>query len=268
MLEAFAWIATAEGWLSLLTLTFLEIVLGIDNILFISVLTERLDPEHRPKARQIGLIGALVMRLILLSVITWIIGLSEPFVTLFTGMPWIAGEDGFSVAWRDVILLGGGAFLIGKATTEIHHAVEGDHEAKDTKPAHAALTGVIIQIMLLDMVFSLDSVITAVGMAEHLSIMMLAVVLSIGVMLMAAKPIGDFVRRHPMAKMLALSFLVLIGVALVADGLHFHIPKGYLYFAILFAIGVEALNMAVRRNRKKGTPRSIGTPNPDAAAEG
>lgn len=233
-------LASPEAWASLATLAILEIVLGIDNLVFISILADRLPPEQRQLARRIGLAAALGTRVLLLFSIVWVMQLTAPVFSIL--------EHPVSV--RDMILLGGGLFLIAKGTMEIHHTVEGEgpHKA-DT--AHASFAFVIGQIAVLDIVFSLDSVITAVGMADEIAIMVAAVVIAIAVMLFAADAVGAFVSRHPTVKMLALAFLLLIGVALVADGLHFHIPKEYLYFAVAFAVGVEALNlMRVSRKRK------------------
>jgi predicted tellurium resistance membrane protein TerC len=221
-----------------------EIVLGIDNIIFISIMANRLPESQRAKARQFGLALALISRLALLASIAWIVKLTDPIFTIF--------DMGISV--RDLILLFGGLFLLYKGTAEIHHTMEG--HAEDGGPARAAATfsGVIMQIMVLDIVFSLDSVITAVGMASQLPVMITAVIIAVGVMLFAAGPTSRFVQNHPTVKMLALSFLILVGVALIADGLHFHIPKGYLYFAIAFSVAVEMLNLAAskRRRRKEG----------------
>ena len=228
-----------HAWASLLTLTALEIVLGIDNIIFISIVSARLPESSRATARRIGLAGALVMRIALLASLTWIIGLTYPVITVLE----------FELSWRDLILLVGGLFLLAKGTWEIHHSVEGQEEAATA--AHAGFGMVIFQIMLLDLVFSLDSVITAVGMSQHLEIMITAVVISMIIMLLAANPVGEFIHRHPTAKMLALSFLLLVGVALIADGLHFHIPRGYLYFAIAFSILVESLNLLATRKRRR-----------------
>jgi predicted tellurium resistance membrane protein TerC len=229
-----------ETWVALATLTLLEIVLGIDNVIFISILVQRLPTESRDQARLIGLGLAMGMRILLLLTISWIIGLTQPLFEL-AGRP-------FSV--RDLILIGGGLFLLWKATTEIHESLEGE-EAHAPTATSATLSGVLIQIVLLDIVFSLDSVITAVGMAQALEVMMAAVVIAVGVMLFASGPVSNFVNGHPTVKMLALSFLLLVGVALVADGLHFHIPKGYLYFAIAFSVLVESLNLLAHRRRRK-----------------
>lgn len=229
-------------WASLATLTALEVVLGIDNIIFISIVVARLPEERRQVARRIGLGLALGMRIVLLAGIAWIVGLTQPVLTL-------ADLD---LSWRDIILFGGGLFLLVKGTREIHDTVEGEH-GDDEGAAHATFGAVIAQIVVLDLVFSLDSVITAVGMAEQLEIMVTAVVIAMGVMLLAADAVAGFIERHPTTKMLALAFLILVGMALVADGLHFHIPRGYLYFAIAFSIGVESLNLwaSARRRRRR-----------------
>ena len=213
-----------EAWASLLTLTVLEIVLGIDNIIFISIVSSRLPAAQQNKARTIGLALALVMRVILLSLIFWIAHLTNPLFTIF----------GQEISWRDIILIGGGLFLLVKGTMEIHHSVESTEEDQASMKK-ATFGGVLIQIMILDIVFSLDSVITAIGMAESQAIMIAAIVIAIGVMMFAAKPISDFVNNHPTVKMLALSFLLLVGMALIADGLEYHIPRGYLYFAVAFS---------------------------------
>ena len=236
-------LADPHTWASLLTLTVLEIVLGIDNIIFISIMAGRLPPERQARGRQVGLALALVTRLGLLASIAWISTLTNPLFTV--------GE--FDVSIRDLVLIVGGLFLLAKGTTEIHHNLEGEDEEAGGKGT-ATFTSVVIQIMMLDIVFSLDSVITAVGMAQHLEVMMAAVIIAVGVMLFASGPVSRFVNDHPTVKMLALSFLLLVGVALIADGLHFHIPKGYLYFAIAFSILVESLNLLAnrRRRRKRG----------------
>lgn len=225
-------------WASLLTLTILEIVLGIDNIIFISIVSSRLPPEQQAKARHIGLALALIMRIILLSMIAWLASLTAAVFTV--------GDH--AVSWRDIILIGGGLFLLVKGTSEIHHHVEGEEDKNVVK--RATFGAVIGMIVLLDIVFSLDSVITAIGMSDQLFVMITAVVLAMAVMLFAAKPVSEFVNAHPTVKMLALSFLLLIGMALIADGLHFHIPKGYLYFAVAFSLGVECLNIWMRKRRK------------------
>lgn len=229
-------------WASFLTLTLMEIVLGIDNIIFVSIVANRLPEHQRALGRTVGLAGALVMRIGLLFAITWLIGLTAIAFT-------VLGQE---ISWRDMILMAGGLFLLTKATLEIHKAVEGDKEDQGPgKIAGAGLGLVIAQIMALDMVFSVDSILTAIGMVDHVEVMVAAVIVSIAVMMAAAAPIADFIHKHPTSKMLALSFLMLIGVALVADGLNFHIPRGYLYAAIGFSVLVEALNQLARRNRRK-----------------
>ena len=219
-------------WASFLTLTILEIVLGVDNVIFISIAAQRLPAEQRRRARFVGLAGALVLRVLLLFSIAWIVSLSEPFITVF----------GFGFSWRDVILIAGGLFLIWKASTEIFAEVEGAHHEKGGA-VRATFAAVIFQIMLLDLVFSLDSVITAVGIADHLEVMIAAVVIAILVMMVASEPIANFVAAHPSTKMLALAFLVMVGMALVADGFHQHIERGFIYAAMVFAGGVEGLNL-------------------------
>jgi predicted tellurium resistance membrane protein TerC len=231
---------TSEGLLALVTLTFLEIVLGVDNVIFISILSGKLPPSSQRKARRTGLVAAMFMRIGLLLSIAWIVKLTTPLFTLL-------GQD---ISGRDLIMLGGGLFLIGKATVEIHDRLEGeeDHHASSRKtPTFAA---VIVQIMLLDIVFSLDSVITAVGMANDVSIMVAAVCSSVGIMMFAAEPISRFVSEHPTVKVLALSFLLLIGVSLIGDGLALHVPKGYIYFAMGFSVCVEMINLRVRGSSK------------------
>jgi predicted tellurium resistance membrane protein TerC len=232
------WLTSPEAWVALATLTILEIILGIDNIVFISVLVGRLHASVRQRARLIGLGLAMLMRILLLLVISWIMQLNQ---TLFS----ILGNE---VSGRDLILIGGGLFLLAKATLEIHDSVEGT--ASDSHSiGRATLGGVLVQIALIDLVFSLDSVITAVGMADELMVMVLAIVIAILVMMVSAKAIGEFVDQHPTVKMLALSFLVLIGIALVAEGIDMHIPKGYIYFAMAFSVGVEMLNLKIRGRR-------------------
>lgn len=225
-------------WASFLTLTILEIVLGVDNVIFISIAAQRLPEDKRARARFIGLSGALVLRIALLASIAWIISLAEPFITV----------AGFALSWRDLILLAGGLFLIWKAVTEIFDEVEGEDHAADSRAAVAGFWAVIAQIMMLDLVFSLDSVITAVGIADHLPVMIAAVV--VAVMMVAAEPISRFVEAHPSTKMLALAFLVMVGMALVADGLHHHVERGFIYAAMVFAGAVEGLNLLRARNRR------------------
>jgi predicted tellurium resistance membrane protein TerC len=234
-------LTSPEAWAALLTLTALEIVLGIDNVIFISVIVSRIPPVQAKRARQIGLLLALVFRIILLSVLVWLIGLTEPVVTV----------RNVEFSWRDIILIGGGAFLIAKATHEIHGEVEAGDAEPDGEPKASAFFWVIVQIIVIDMVFSLDSIITAIGMAQDLEIMIAAVVIACIVMYVSSGPVARFVANHPTTKMLALAFLVLIGVALVADGFQFHIPRGYIYFAMLFAAAVELFNVLARRNRRK-----------------
>jgi predicted tellurium resistance membrane protein TerC len=236
--QAFSWASGTEGWIALITLTVLEIVLGIDNIVFISILAGKLRREDRERARKLGLSLAMFIRIGLLLSITWVMGLTTPIFTI-----------GKEISGRDLILIIGGLFLIAKSTHEIHEKLEGEEGAASAKVA-ASFTAVIIQILLLDIVFSLDSVITAVGMAEQVSIMILAVVIAVGVMLISAGPISAFVEKHPTVKMLALSFLLLIGVSLIGEGLDQHIPKGYIYFAMGFSIFVEMINLRVRRKSK------------------
>ena len=233
------WITHPEAWIALLTLTVLEIVLGIDNIIFISILAGKLPAEKQAKARQTGLLLAMGMRIVLLMSIAWIVRLTNPLFQIL----------GHGFSGRDLILLGGGLFLIAKATHEIHHKLEGI-EGEAVKKIAPSFSGVLIQIMLLDIVFSLDSVITAVGMARDLGVMVTAVVISVGVMMLAAKPIGDFVETHPTLKILALSFLLLIGTTLVGEGTGMHIPKGYVYFAMAFSLLVEMLNLRLRAKAK------------------
>jgi predicted tellurium resistance membrane protein TerC len=232
--------------MSFLTLAALEIVLGIDNLLFVQIVAGRCAPEKRMLARRVGLLLALGTRLLLLASIAWIAGLTTPILTI----DWFGPELVYDLSWRDVILLGGGLFLLAKATTEIHHHVEGGEGATKTGK-YLSFGAAIIQIAILDIVFSLDSVITAVGMADHLSVMVAAVIVAMIVMIAAAGAVGNFVDRHPTVKMLALSFLLLIGMALIGEGLHFHIPKAYLYFAIAFSVLVEFLNLWARKKKAK-----------------
>ena len=224
-----------EVWIALATLTALEIVLGIDNIIFISVLVGNLPEHQRQRGRIIGLTLAMVMRLLLLFLLTWIIGLTKPLITVFT----------MELSGRDLILIIGGLFLLAKSTHEIHNSLEIPVEEKK-KTGVSTFTSVIIQIALIDIVFSLDSVITAVGLVQHIPVMVAAIVISVVVMMVAAKPIGDFVDNNPTIKILALSFLILVGVTLFTDGLGFHIPKGYIYFAMAFSVAVEMINIRLR----------------------
>lgn len=225
-----------QNWIALLTLTALEIVLGIDNIIFIAILVSRLPPERQKSARILGLGLAMITRILLLLSLAWIMGLSEPLFSVF----------GHTVSGRDLVLLLGGLFLIGKSTSEIHHDLEDGDEESAAPAKTPSYFGVLAQIAIIDIVFSLDSVVTAVGLAEHVPIMVIAIVISVLIMMVAAGPISEFVERHPTMKMLALSFLILIGTALVGEGMGFHIPKGYLYFAMAFSVGVEFLNLKLR----------------------
>ncbi|MCC8967132.1 TerC family protein [Bradyrhizobium sp. Pear76] len=234
-------ITSPEAWAALLTLTALEIVLGIDNVIFLSVIVSRIPQPQANRARQIGLLLALVFRILLLSILVWLIGLTQPVIVV---------QD-ISLSWRDIILIGGGLFLIAKATHEIHGEVEAREAEADDKPNASAFFWVIVQIIIIDLVFSLDSIITAIGMAQDIEIMIAAVVIACAIMYISSGPVARFVAEHPTTKMLALAFLVLIGVALVADGFKFHIPRGYIYFAIAFSAAVEMFNVLARRNRKK-----------------
>lgn len=234
----FEWLASPEAWVALVTLTALEIVLGIDNIIFISILVGRLPEAQRNFARRMGLGLAMLTRLGLLFSISWVMSLTEPWFELL----------GNSISGRDVVLIGGGLFLLAKATHEIHNSVEGmDDEGH--KVVANSMGMVLVQIAILDIVFSLDSVITAVGLVDHVSLMAIAIILAVLVMLMAAKAIGDFVDTHPTIKILALSFLILVGVTLIVEGFDVHVPKGYIYFAMAFSVGVEFLNLRMRRKK-------------------
>ncbi len=234
------WISSPEAWAALATLTLLEIVLGIDNIIFITILVNKL-PEHQRKfARQTGLGLAMVTRLALLFSITWVMGLTEPWFTVLNK----------PISGRDIILIGGGLFLLFKATHEIHSSLEGIEEGPHPT-AVTTLGSMLVQIALLDIVFSLDSVITAVGLSNHISIMAIAIISAVGVMLVAAKSIGEFVDSHPTIKILALSFLLLVGVTLIVEGFDVHVPKGYIYFAMAFSVGVEMLNLRMRKKRQR-----------------
>ncbi|MFG0317155.1 MAG: TerC family protein [Planctomycetota bacterium JB042] len=242
------WLADPELWAAFLTLTALEIVLGIDNIVFLSILASKLPPEDRGRARRLGLLGAMGMRILLLFSLAWMVRLTAPFFS-------ILGQE---ISGRDLILIGGGLFLIAKSTREIHLRLRGHEEAGSSGGAAPSFRAVLIQIALLDAVFSLDSVITAVGMVDDVAVMVAAVVCAVLVMMAAAGPIAAFVERHPTVKMLALSFLLMIGVLLVADGLDHHIPKGYVYFAMAFSVGVEALNL--RASKADAEPVKLRSP--------
>ncbi|MHB1102057.1 MAG: TerC family protein [Devosia sp.] len=243
-------------WIAFATLTVMEIVLGIDNIVFISVLVSRLPKEQADKARKLGLALALVFRILLLLVISWIISLTQPALTIFD----------LALSWKDLILIAGGVFLVYKATHEMHAAIEEPHEADLAKQATAGFAAIIAQIIVIDMVFSIDSIVTAVGMAEHVEVMIAAVIVAVGVMFVASGPVAKFVSEHPTTKMLALAFLLLIGVSLVADGLGLHIPKGYIYSAMSFSVLVEAVNIIMKQRKlaregggARGTPAATNT---------
>jgi predicted tellurium resistance membrane protein TerC len=234
-----ALLSDPQAWIALLTLIALELVLGIDNIIFISILVDKLPPEQRARARRLGLFMAMFMRLGLLLVLSWLIGLTAPLFTVF----------GQEISGRDLILLGGGLFLIWKSTGEIHESLEGE-EGRRVKGGVATFGSVIVQIMVIDMVFSLDSIITAVGMVDELEIMIAAVIASVGLLMVFAGSIGRFVSEHPTIKMLALAFLVVVGVVLIVEGFGLHVPKGYVYFAMAFSVGVEMLNLKMRKRAK------------------
>lgn len=231
------WLLDPHAWLALVTLTMLEIVLGVDNIIFISILCGRLPEHERAKARTIGLALAMLMRIGLLFSLAWLMTLTEPLFSIFD----------HEISGRDLILIGGGLFLLWKSVHEIHNSLEGADDASSPQVVAATFGSVIAQIAVIDIVFSLDSVITAVGMVDNVTIMVIAIVLAVAVMLFAAGPISEFVDRHPTIKMLALSFLILVGVALIGEGWDLHIPKGYIYFAMAFAVGVEMLNLRMRK---------------------
>ena len=228
-------------WVSFFALSALEIVLGIDNVIFLSIVTDKLPPDQARRARQLGLALALVFRILMLLTIFWVIGLTQPLFSIL----------GMDISLRDLILLAGGMFLIVKATQEVHAEIEGeDGEDEKSSATSVAFRAVIAQIVVIDAIFSIDSIVTAVGMADHVEVMIAAVILAIGIMYVAAEPVAGFIERHPTTKMLALTFLMLVGVALVADGLHFHIPRAYIYFAMAFAAATEFFNiMAIRRKR-------------------
>lgn len=250
----FSWISQPETWIAFLTLVALELVLGVDNVIFISILASKLPQHQQQSARRTGIMLAVVTRILLLLSISWIIGLTEPLFEVI----------GFEISGRDLVLIAGGLFLLWKSVHEIHQKLEGEEGHASTKVA-AAFWSVIFQIMLLDIVFSLDSVITAVGMVDHIEIMIAAVVISAAVMVFTATPLANFVERHPTVKMLALSFLLLIGFTLIVEGLHQHIPKGYIYFAMGFSVLVEMLNLRIRG---KGQPVTLHEPYREAVAGG
>jgi predicted tellurium resistance membrane protein TerC len=238
MLEVFA---TPEAWVALLTLTAMEIVLGIDNVVFISVLVAKLPEEQAKRARQLGLALALIFRIVLLFALTWLMALREPVFSLF--------GNGFS--WRDLILIAGGGFLLVKATLELHNSIEGEEHGSGKGGVQKAFAMIIAQIIVIDLVFSIDSIITAIGMAEDIEVMVVAVVIAVAVMYLSSGPISDFVAKHPTTKVLALAFLLLIGMVLVADGFGFHVPKGYIYAAMAFSLVVEILNVTAKNRRVK-----------------
>jgi predicted tellurium resistance membrane protein TerC len=248
-MNALSLLTDPNAWAALVTLTALEIVLGIDNLVFISVLTSRLERDKARRARQVGLSLAFIFRVIMLFGLTWLMGLTAPLVTIF----------GMGISWRDIILIGGGMFLIAKATHEIHAEVEARNEEPVTSATTQAFAWMIAQLVVVDLVFSLDSIITAIGMAEDIEVMIAAVVIAMIVMYAAAGPVGGFISEHPTTKMLALAFLVLIGVALVADGFEVHLPRGYIYSAMAFAAAVEVFNVMASRNRRR---RRSGAPKP------
>lgn len=239
-MEMLSLLSDPEAWIAFFTLTALELVLGIDNIVFISILVDKLPPQSREKARKTGLFFAMFMRIALLLLLAWIVGATEPLFSVL-GQP---------VSPRDIILIAGGLFLLWKSTQEIHQLLEGE-EGGAAKSVKATFTAIILQIIVIDLVFSLDSIITAVGMANDVSVMIAAVVASVGLMMLFAKSIGTFVSDHPTIKMLALSFLLLVGMTLVADGLGHHVPKAYIYFAMAFSLGVEVLNLRLRKKQSK-----------------
>jgi len=247
----FEWIFLPEAWIALATLTALEIVLGIDNIIFISILVSRLPKHQQQSARIMGLGLAMFTRILLLLSLAWIMRLTEPLFSVLA----------YEISGRDLILLGGGLFLLWKSVHEIHQSLEGEQDASGQSVAvKAAFVSTLIQIAIIDIVFSLDSVITAVGMADHIPVMVLAIVCAVGVMMFAAKPIADFVERHPTIKMLALSFLILVGFALMGEGLGLHIPKGYIYTAMAFSLAVEMLNIRIRAKRVAAPPVDLRGP--------
>ena len=244
------WLTDPHIWASFIALSAMEIVLGIDNVVFISLLVSRLPPERRRIARQIGLSLALVFRVIMLGGIAWIIHLTTPIFSV----------AGFAFSWRDLILIAGGLFLLVKGTREMHQDIEGEGAEGGANPVADTMTSAILQIAIIDLVFSVDSIITAVGMADHVEVMIAAVAVAILVMYFASDPVARFIERHPTTKMLALAFLLLIGAALIADGMHFHIPRGYIYFAMAFAAAVEVVNVIALRNRRRAAKRAAAKP--------
>ncbi|HEY0961527.1 MAG TPA: TerC family protein [Pseudomonadales bacterium] len=239
----FEWISSPEAWIALTTLVALEIVLGIDNIIFISILVGRLPPHERELARRLGIGFAMLTRLMLLFSLSWIIGLTDPWFT-------VLGEE---ISGRDIVLIGGGLFLLFKSTKEVHASLEGDEGGIETRVAESMIS-TIVQIAILDIVFSLDSVITAVGLVDHLSIMVIAIVIAVLVMMFSARPVGEFIDKHPTLKMLALSFLMMIGLTLIVEGFDVHVPKGYIYFAMAFSVFVEVMNIQLRKRMQHKPP--------------
>jgi len=251
------WITDAQIWASLLTLTVLEIVLGIDNLVFVAILSGRLPPAQQDHGRKVGLALALLTRLALLASLSWMVGLTKPIFVM----------DGYVVSWRDVILIGGGIFLLYKSTREIHSEIEAD-EGEPCAIRPAGFIATVVQIMVLDIVFSLDSVITAIGIATEFWVMAAAIVIAIGIMIWASASVSAFLNRHPTVKILGLSFLLLIGVTLIADGFGVHVPRGYLYAAIGFSLGVEALNQLAARRRRAARAKRLGqAPDTGSAAQ-
>ena len=242
----FEWITSPEAWVALATLTALEIVLGIDNIIFLSILVARLPEKQRAIGRTGGLALAMLTRLGLLFSLSWVMSLTHPFISPF----------GYDISGRDIILIGGGLFLLYKATIEIHQSVEGGDEESELKSGSSNFFVVLIQIAILDIVFSLDSVITAVGLVSQVSLMAVAIIIAVGVMMFAAKSIGEFVERHPTIKVLALSFLVIVGITLIMEGFNVHVPKGYIYFAMAFSLAVEVINIRMRKKIDNKTSNS------------
>ena len=235
----FDWIYSPEAWIALASLTAIEIVLGIDNVVFISVLVSKLPAKERERARKIGLGLALVFRIVFLFFLSWLIGLTEPVIDFAQ----------FAFSWRDLVLIVGGLFLLTKATREVHAEIEGGHQSA-ASAAEGAFAWVVAQVIVIDLVFSVDSIVTAIGMAQQIEVMVIAVIIAVGVMYISSGPVSAFIAKHPTTKMLALAFLLLIGVALIADGMGFHIPRGYIYFAMAFAAGVEIINVFASRNRR------------------
>jgi predicted tellurium resistance membrane protein TerC len=251
------WLTDPQAWIALATLTAVEIVLGVDNIIFIAILAGRLPREQQARARTLGLAAAMLTRILLLLSLTWIMRLTAPLFTV----------AGLEISGRDLILIGGGLFLLAKSTLEIHENLEGAH-GSESKRVTASFLGVIVQIMILDVVFSLDSVITAIGLADQVAVMVLAIVIAVGVMMVSAGPISRFIESHPTLKILALSFLLLIGMTLIGEGIQLHVPKGYIYFAMAFSVFVEMLNMRMRKRMEPVTLHgSLGSPEEEGSRQ-